>query len=490
MGIVIRQAAYTTFFNYLGVVLGFINLTVLMSHWFTVDQLSLTRVLLDIAVINIQISHLGSFRSIVRFFPFFNKDGKTNGLMLLSVSLPFFGFLLVAAAFILFKDFFVAHFAEETMLFESYYWGIIPLTFFLLYNNIFEVYLQAHSQTVFASFLKTVFIRILVSIALVLFYFEIIDFHGFMLFFVFSYLLNVILFLLHLQSRKLIDLKMNPRFFRKKVLRIYSNFSFYSILSNISATLVNKIDAIMVVALLEMSASGVYSMAAYLSILLYIPAQQISKIAFPIIAKAWNKRKMNEINEIYKKSSLNQLLLGGLVFILVWFSIDNFYALQKEEYATGKYVFFFLGLSQLINMTFGVNGQIINISKYYRFDTLTSVILAVLAIATNLLLIPAFGITGAAMATAFCILLFNISRGIYLYRKLHIHPFSFSTLKALAVLGFAFMIGAFLPNIGNIYLDTIVKSIILTIAIVAPLVYFKISEDIVKIYRNIIARIF
>lgn len=461
-----------------------------MSRWFTVDQFSLTRVLLDIALINIQFSHLGSFRSIVRFFPFFNKGGRTNGLMLLSLSLPFFGFLLVSSVYLLFKDFFIAHFAEESNLFENYYWGIIPLTFFLLYNNIFETYLQAHSQTVFASFLKTVFVRILTTIALVLFHFDVLDFHGFMVFFVFSYFLNVLLFLFHLYRRKLIDIKVNPNFFRRRVLRVYLNFSSYSILSNISATLVNKIDAIMVVALLEMSAGGIYSMAAYLSILLYIPAQQIAKISFPIISNAWNKRRMGEIDEIYKKSSLNQFILGGLAFILIWFNIDNFYAIQKDEYAMGKYVFFFLGISQLINMIFGLNGQIINVSKYYRFDTLTSILLAVFAIVSNLIYIPVFGISGAAMATASCVLLFNLSRGIFLYRKLHIQPFTFSTLKALAVLAFAFLIGTLLPDLKNIYIDTIVKSILLSTIIIVPIIYFRISEDISNIYRSIRPRLF
>ena len=465
------------------------NITLLMSRWFTVDQFSLTRVLLDIAVISIQFSHLGSFRSIVRFFPFFNKGGKTNGLLLLSLSLPFVGFLLLSACFLIFKDFFISHFAEESSLFESYYWGIIPLTFFLLYNNIFEVYLQAHSQTVFASFLKTVLVRVLTTVALILFYFKVLSFHGFMIFFVFSYFLNIVLFVLHLKRKNLLDIKVNPQFFRKRVLRIYTNFSIYSILSNISATLVNKIDAIMVVAFLSLSAGGVYSLAAYLSILLYIPAQQVSRIAFPIISNAWSKRKMGEIEEIYKKSSLNQLLLGGLVFILVWASIDNFYSLQKEEYSAGKYVFFFLSMAQLINMAFGVNGQIINVSKYYRFDTFTSLLLAVVAVATNILLIPIFGIIGAAMATAICVLLFNLGRGIYLYSKLKIQPFTLDTVKAVVVLLIAFVIAALLPKIENIYLDTAFNSVVLSAVVIVPVLYFKISEDISRIFKSMLQRL-
>src|SRR5690606_15459578 len=147
------------------------------------------------------------------------------------------------------------------------------------------------------------------------------------------------------------------------------------------------------------------------------------------------------------KSSLNQLILGGLVYILIWASIDNFYALQKDEYALGKFVFLFLGLSQIINMAFGVNGIIINVSKYYRFDTVTSILLACFTIVTNFIFIPIYGITGAAMATTLSILIFNVVRYKYLLNKINIQPFSLKTLGVVIILITGFAVTYILPKI-------------------------------------------
>lgn len=461
-----------------------------MSHWFTIDEVGLTRLFLDLALVNVQFSHLGSFRSIVRFFPFFNKNGRTNGLLLLSLSLPMIGFLLVALFYLLFDDFMIQEFSDGTQLWETYYWGIIPFTFFLLYNNIFETYLQAHSNTVFASFLKSIFVRVLTMFALFLYYLEIIDFSGFMVFFIFSYCLNILLFISHLIYNKMLDFKVNPAYIKKRVLRVYFNFSLYSILSDISATLVTKIDGIMLASLLGLSAGGIYSIAVYISILLYIPSSQISKIAFPIIADAWRKKKIKKIDMMYKKTSLHQLIAGGIIFVIVWASIDNFYALQKEEYALGKYAFFFLGISKIINMSFGINGQIINVSKYYRFDTLTSILLAVITIGTNFIFIPLYGLTGAAIATTISLFLFNYIRYVFIKKKLNIQPFSIKTLYIYLILMAGIVLGYLIPDITNIYLDTIVKTFALTLIMIVPIIYFKLSEDIDKIYRNLKLKLF
>ena len=71
---------------------------------------------------------------------------------------------------------------------------------------------------------------------------------------------------------------------------------------------------------------------------------------------------------------------------------------------------FYIGLAQLFNISTGVNGAIITNTKYYRFDLYTSVLLAIITVIANLLLIPRFGIDGAAMATAISIFLFNLTR--------------------------------------------------------------------------------
>ena len=151
---------------------------------------------------------------------------------------------------------------------------------------------------------------------------------------------------------------------------------------------------------------------------------------------------------------------------------------------------FYIGLAQLFNISTGVNGAIITNTKYYRFDLYTSVLLAIVTVLANLLLIPRFGIDGAAMATAISIFLFNLIRLLVVKFKLNIHPFSVKTIYTLVtlILFYFFLINIFdfmffseLP-----FFNIVIKSFI-TLGFFIPLLFFlKLSPDINSFINEII----
>ena len=59
-------------------------------------------------------------------------------------------------------------------------------------------------------------------------------------------------------------------------------------------------------------------------------------------------------------------------------------------------------------MAFSLNGELIMMSKYFKFNVITILILAVLSIILNYQLIPKFGMIGAAYASLISILIFNL----------------------------------------------------------------------------------
>lgn len=479
MGIVSRQASIATIFSYLGVLIGFANVTLLMTQWFTVEQFGLRETLLSVAVFSSQFAHLGTYRSLVKFYPFFNQDGKNdNGLLSIGLIVPFLGFIIVSGLMILFKPLIVNAYIDESPLFVEYFWFVFPLFFLLMYNNVFESYLQSRSKTAFSVFIKSIFNRLIVSLLLFLYYIDLIDFYWFIVLFIFSYVLNILMFIIYLYRRDEFDLKLNRAFFNKRVRKVYYSYSSFSILSGASSVLINKIDALMIASYLGLASTAIYSNALYLCMLISIPGESIGRISLPLISKSWKNKKIGEIESIYKKTSVTQFLIGGAIFVLMWGSIDNFYTIQGKDYYLGKWVFLIIAGSKLINLLFGANGQIISVSKYYRFDTTTAIILGVMTVITNLLFIPVWGIEGAAIATALTIIAFNLIRYVFVYVKLKIQPFNLKTLLVLLILAFAFLINEFIPFWKNIYLDTIYRSIILAGLIMIPTYFLKISEDI------------
>lgn len=490
MGIVAKQASTSSIINYIGVVIGFVNVAYLMNHWFTPEELGLRSILLSIGVVVSQFAHLGTNRGLVKFFPFFSqKDSKSdNGLLSIGLLFPLIGFSVFSIGLFIFQDQVIEKFNSESDLFEAFYWAIFPITFLLLYNSIFESYLQARSETVFASLLRNVFNRLFTTVLLILFYYDVIDFYWFIIWFILSYLVNIILFVGFLIYRGEFQIPLKVSLFKGRVKRFYFAYSAYSILAGISYALINNIDSIMIGFYLGLTPTAIYSNAFLISSLIYMPADAISKISLPLLSSYWKERKLFKIAELYQKSSLTQLLIGGLLFILVWASLDNLFAFQKEEYAAGKYVLFMLGLSKVINMMFGLNSQILNITKYYKFDTITSLFLALFTVVSNYIMIPIYGIEGASFATLISILVFNVIRYFYVKDKLKIQPFSIETLKAIVILCIVFFVGVYLPRIDNIFLDTIYRSITIIIIFTIPTIYFHISEDIDSMFYKTLKR--
>lgn len=479
MGIVSKQASIAATFSYAGVIIGFVNFTLLMANWFTPVQLGLREILLSVAVFGSQIGHLGTYRSIVKFYPFFKSENKyDNGLLRIGLIVPFVGFILVSGVMLLFKSQIIESYIENSPLFVDYFWFCFPLLFLLMYNNVFESYLQARSKTAYSVFLKSILTRLLTTVLLYLFHIEFISFYWFIVLFILSYIVTIFLFILYLIQRGEFSLKLNPLYFSKRIRKVYYNYSAFSILSGTSSVLVNKMDALMIGSFIGLASTSIYTNALYLSVLIAIPGDSISRISMPLLSKSWKNKRMDEIELLYKKTSATQFLLGGILLVLMWGSIDNFYQLQREEYTAGKYVFLILGMAKLVNMMFGVNGQIISVSKYYRFDTTTAIILGVLTVITNYTFIPKWGIEGAAIATGMTIIIFNIIRFSFVYHKLKLQPFSMKTLLIMLLLCAGFIANEYIPSIENIYIDTIVRSSLLMLIIIVPAFLLKISEDV------------
>ena len=81
---------------------------------------------------------------------------------------------------------------------------------------------------------------------------------------------------------------------------------------------------------------------------------------------------------------------------------------SRAAYATGRNVFLILGLARVIHMFLGFNQTILITSRAFRYDLIFNIFLLLSAFYLNYLLIPKYGIDGAAIATAVSIVVYNL----------------------------------------------------------------------------------
>nr|MBR6145751.1 polysaccharide biosynthesis protein [Paludibacteraceae bacterium] len=174
--------------TYLGVFVGFLTTFFVLTRFLTTEEIGLARVLIDTGTLFIGLAQLGTSSSIIRFFPYFNTRDKSqgvrdshNGFFFWTVVIPLFGFTLIAFLYWLLHDSIAAIFSEKSALFITYYYAVLPLAFFMLYQTIFETNANVLMRIVFPRAVRELFLRLFLLAAYLLYAFRAVSMDGFII---------------------------------------------------------------------------------------------------------------------------------------------------------------------------------------------------------------------------------------------------------------------------------------------------------------------
>ena len=182
-----------------------------------------------------------------------------------------------------------------------------------------------------------------------------------------------------------------------------------------------------------------------------------------------------------------QMLLGCLLFICVVIN-KNFIIvlLHKPEYAGYFNVFIVVSIGFLADMTGGVNGYIINLSKYYRLTTYFILSAVAFCGIANWILIPRMGMIGAAAAYSLAMIFLNFLYWLYVKLKFNLQPFGTAHLLIILISVIALCVGEYLPANTNLWIDLVFRSGTVIIICATLTYFFKISPDITVIINKLL----
>jgi O-antigen/teichoic acid export membrane protein len=489
MGIVIRQSTKSVFLTYLGIGIGVINTLWLLPYALTEEQLGLYRTIISAAVLFSTVAALGSANIPNRFF-FYFKDFKNrhNGILFFIIMLACIGFLVFTLFFLQFRYLFVSAFIKNAPLILNYYFPLIFFTFILLFINIFEAYNIIQQNPVIPIFSREVLTRVFLSASLLLYLFCKFEYYYFILILIGGYGIVLLVLIFYTKTQAYLFIKPNLLIFKSPLVKEIFIFTGLVSIGNISGIIITNIDSLMLSAYTGFRNNGIYSIAFFIAAFIAVPKRALSQVLIPMVSEANRNDDKNKLNELYKKSSITQLIIGGLLFLLICVNIENVYKLipNGSVYSQGKWVVFILGLGYMFDMITGINQEIVGTSKYYKIDLLFYPFLGLIAIGANMFLIPRYNMTGAAIATALTIFLFNTIRFFFLLLVFKIQPFSFNTLKVLLIFVLIIIINFFIPEIRNHFVyEIILRSFVLTFIFISLVLFLKISEDISSIFHKL-----
>ncbi|RYE26617.1 MAG: polysaccharide biosynthesis protein, partial [Sphingobacteriaceae bacterium] len=415
-----------------------------------------------------------------RYFPYFrNQEKNHHGYLALACLVSLAGFILFTLLAYLFKDQLISTNSQKSSLFDTYFWYLIPLTFFTLFFNVFDLYARMLYDTISGRVLREFTKRILILLVLVLIFFKWISFPIFMILWLIANVIPTFLMMRRLIATGNFSLKTDFAFINKDIGRKLLSICFFAILTGSAPTIISSLDTYMVNKKFGLAETGIYGIAAYFGIVITLPARSLYSIAYTVISESWKNNDLQNIKNIYRKSCINQLVAALFIFLLVWVNVDNIFKILPPAYSAGKYVIFFIGLGYVIDSATGVNGVILTSSRHFKYDSFFNLGLIGITIGLNLLFIPMYGITGAAIAAAATLLIFNLFRYFFILIVYKMQPFTIKSLYAivLAMAGY-FISEKLIPQQQNFILDTVIRTVFITVFFGLSVYFLKLSEDI------------
>jgi O-antigen/teichoic acid export membrane protein len=460
LGIIEKQTTKNTVYSYLGAGLGFITI-LWQSHLFSTDENGLLRILVSVSMLFAQLSNLGFSTVTVRFFPYFKSKEKGNhGFLFYALIVSLIGFILCAVAFYFFEDLIISKNIEKSRLFVDYLFYLMPLTFFTLFFFVFDTYLRSIYSSVIGSLSKDLLQRVFILVVIGFYFFKLIHFPTFVFLYIVSTCAPTLILLYSIIKQGEWQIKLVKGFVDKQLSRQMISLAVFSMFSTFSGAIILSIDVIMVNDKLGLGETGVYSIAFYFGSIILIPARAMGRIISSLIAEAFKNNDMVEIHNLYKKSSNSLLVIGMLLFIGIAVNINSIMQFLPKEYAGGKNVILIISVGYLAELGTGVNQWIILNSKHYYYDTVFVFFIVIITVFLNNILIPIYGITGSAIATATSVVLSNFLRFSFILHKYKMQPFDFNSIRILFISIVCFIAGYCIPSFENFLVDIAIKSIV------------------------------
>ena len=174
---------------------------------------------------------------------------------------------------------------------------------------------------------------------------------------------------------------------------------------------------------------GVYYAAFKLSMFAAVSLMAVNSIASPKFAEIFAKGDMQALKKIIQQST-KLIFWTSVPLALILFIFPHFFlGLFGEEFRVGVSAFILLSLGRLISSLSGSVGNVLQMTGNQNIYAVILFFGSILNILLNLILIPTYGINGAALASMFSLIAWNASMVLVIKNKFGFYTFYIPFVK-------------------------------------------------------------
>jgi len=240
---------------------------------------------------------------------------------------------------------------------------------------------------------------------------------------------------------------------RRDVREILS-FSLPLWLSGLLLKFRKNLQTILLGALSTVTNVGVFALVSKINLIGHVSYRSLVASVKPVIAEMYVQEEWAQMGGLYQTATRWTFMTNLPMFLVMLLIPEAILSIFGASFVGGATALIILALADLVNAGTGICGSIIDMTGYTRLKLMNSVLAIVLAVACNVLLIPHWGVLGAAAATFLATATINVLRVVEVWFLFRLLPYNWSFLKptlvGLAALGVGLLTRYWLPHEPNI----------------------------------------
>ncbi len=380
---------------------------VLVARYLSPEDYGVLSLALIVVGVSMTLSCLGFAQAFRKFIPEYNtkeETGKIKHLLVFGLGLSFVAGSIIASIIYFFTETISAFFGSEQLISVLKIFSfVIPFyTIFYLLLYVFLSFKRPKEKVLIETFGRGALIFVLTFIVL---------FMGGTLIdvsyvYLFSFVISSVLTFLILET-KIFSIFKNKieTIDRGRVL----SFSIPLLFVGLLGTVLRRSDSFLIGYFMKEYYVGLYNAAYPLAFILILVLMSFNQLFYSIASELYTKKQFNDLKETYGTVTRWIFLFTFPLFLLFVFFPENFiFLFFGAEYKPAYMALIILSFGTFINAIVGAVGILLQVYEKQNFIFKVQSCVVLLNIAMNILLIPRFGIEGAAFATSFCMALWNI----------------------------------------------------------------------------------
>ena len=205
--------------------------------------------------------------------------------------------------------------------------------------------------------------------------------------------------------------------------KLLFNTAKHLIFISAATVLMDSIDMIFLGLFENSDQIGIYAVAKRISLLTIFFLQVTNSTISPKIAALYDEGRFKEIETMVMRITRGLMIIGISVLLVFIFFGKQILSLWGTEFVESYVILIILTVGQLVNIGTGAASFILIMTGNEIVQKNISLIFLAINLVLTIVLIHLFGVTGAAIASAFTIAGINIVKIIYINKKTKINLF-------------------------------------------------------------------